>query len=143
LLAKPKLGFALALRFTIARSLFLIWMDARRLVNMRARFSNPTSSKVDAVLEVPLNERDTTISSATAYLGDGRAIDTQVVDTRDAQGQQSQSDMVRAAKSVCPGEGTSYNPNVFRLPIANIPPRSEVAVDVSYFRTLEFMDGQY
>jgi len=56
----------------------------RSLVNIRARFANPLNVALDAIVEVPMQERNTTISSATAYLADGRAVDTQVVDTPDA-----------------------------------------------------------
>lgn len=117
--------------------------DPSRLVNIRARFANPLSTPIDVVIEVPTQERNTTISSATAYLADGRAVDTQVVDTSEAAQQAPNEDMIRTAKEFSPDQATAYNPNSFRLPVAGVPAESEVAVDISYFQTLDFDKGEY
>ncbi|KAA0174742.1 hypothetical protein FNF27_03865 [Cafeteria roenbergensis] len=111
-------------------------------VRIVGKFLNPQKTKVDAVLEVPTSIA-TTVTSASVFLADKRVIDTMVIDMTEMSGLSPEKGMLSALQRYKPREGSSYNPNVFRLPVEGIPANTEVSFEVAYFQDMDFHAGEF
>lgn len=112
-------------------------------VRMTGSFINPYPAATDGVLELPQNEKDSTVTSASVFLADGRVFDTMVVDTEATKELKPNAEMLGAIEKYRPNELLAYNPKVFRLPVSRMPPASEITFDISYFQNLFFVAGKY
>src|SRR5689334_20911414 len=104
-------------------------------VHVRQTFTNPLSSKIEAVYVFPLPQ-DSAVDSMVMTVGDRRIVG-QVKPKPEARKTYETAKASGHVASLLDQE----RPNIFKQSVANIEPGAQVEIDISYVETLAFADG--
>ena len=106
-------------------------------VNVRQSFSNPYSTKIEAVYVFPLPEK-AAVSEFVMVIGERRI-----------RGILREKEEAKAIYNEARRQGyqasllLQQRPNVFQQKVANLEPGKAIDVDIRYFHTLTYVDGWY
>lgn len=106
-------------------------------VNVRQRFGNPFSEKIEAVYMFPLPQ-DAAVSEFVMEIGD-RKIRGILREKEEAE----QIYLEARSRGYQASLLVQHRPNVFEQRVANIEPGKTIEVDIRYFNTLAYSDGWY
>ena len=106
-------------------------------VNVRQSFSNPYSTKIEAVYVFPLPEK-AAVSEFVMIIGERRI-----------RGILREKEEAKAIYDEARRQGyqasllLQQRPNIFQQKVANIEPGKAIDIDIRYFHTLPYVDGWY
>jgi Ca-activated chloride channel family protein len=106
-------------------------------VNVRQRFHNPYSEKIEAVYVFPLPQ-NAAVNEFVMTIGD-RKIRGIIRKKEEAKRLYKKAKQQGYRASLL----TQQRPNVFTQKVANIEPDKQIDVDIRYFNTLQYRDGWY
>src|SRR5690242_11510148 len=106
-------------------------------VNVTQEFENAFAEKIEAVYSFPLPP-DAAVDAMTMHVGD-RVVYGKIKRREEARA------IYEAARSSgrLAGLLDQERPNIFTQAVANIPPRANVQIHISYVETLPFANGGY
>jgi len=106
-------------------------------VHVVQTFTNPSTSKVEAVYVFPLPD-EAAVDSMTMTIGD-RKISAEIKERQDAQRIYQQAKAGGHVAALLDQE----RPNIFTQSVANIEPGATVTIDISFVETLKLEDGTF